>query len=194
VELAVQAQAEIAALKAQLLEAKRAAQTEALLTALDSPLTTTPQPPGWSTARRHIATARERLDEADELVTQSLFATPRRLLGRLFALQVRALSSACNPTIASLQSLAQPASQPATGLTLAWGALTGDRNRALAQTPRSLQDGGSEGGHSYDREAHAAATTIQAFVRGGRARAEASERRRANAVLAEFNARWAGIL
>jgi hypothetical protein len=69
VELAVQAQAEIAALKAQLLDAKRAAQTEAGSTALDAPLTATPQPPGWSTARRRVATARERLDDASHVRT-----------------------------------------------------------------------------------------------------------------------------
>jgi hypothetical protein len=40
----------------------------------------------------------------DELATQSLFATPRRLLGRLFALQVRdvAPSSARDATVASV--------------------------------------------------------------------------------------------
>jgi hypothetical protein len=62
------------------------------------------------------------------------------------------------------------------------------------QTPRSLQHGGGDGGRSYGREAHAAATTIQAFVRAASARAEARKRRHANAVLAEFNARWAGAL
>jgi hypothetical protein len=61
------------------------------------------------------------------------------------------------------------------------------------QTPRSVaQDigGGSGRGHSYGLEAHAAATTIQAWARAGWARAEAKERRQAVAVLAVYNARW----
>jgi hypothetical protein len=59
----------------------------------------TPRPPGWSTARRHVgaaAAAATRYQQQDH-TTQAeptssprvLFATPRKLLGRLFSLQVR---------------------------------------------------------------------------------------------------------